>query len=399
MIRLLILLITLGSTVITSNAKQSSPPIPGDWQLVFEDNFDYLDTTKWNTDLPDERISVGSKDACFFIPENVQVKDGKLELISRKQKLQLQNRNGKTIKKNYSSGQINSFAKFTPQYGYFEARMKLPLSKGLWPAFWLMPNRISPKIWSTFRKDDGQGMEIDIMEHLTEWGPNRFHYAAHWDGYRHARKSISGFYSKSSTDDYRNFGLYWGKNILIWFIDGQEVYRWQSERVADIPLHLILSTQMGGWATDHIEDLPAITYVDHVKVWSGEPKPNPVYDYDTKEAQRQGRWIEQGRSLISYKARFFGKDKINSLTWQAKLKTGRYKIYAKWSEPKKELNHQAEFEVKHSYGNKFIRINQNQHYGYWYPLGEYDLNENSKVQLKTDSKNEVLASQIRYQKL
>ena len=48
------------------------------------------------------------------------------------------------------------------QYGYFEARLKLPTGKGTWPAFWMMPkNFIS---WPA----DG---EIDIMEEVG-YNPN-----------------------------------------------------------------------------------------------------------------------------------------------------------------------------------------------------------------------------------
>ena len=380
--------------ILTSSSTpqdDSHPPISGDWQLVFEDNFDYFDTSKWNADLPNQRKSVGSSDACFFIPENVQAKDGKLELISRKQKLKFKNKHGKAIKKKYSSGQINSYAKFAQTYGYFEARMKLPRSRGLWPAFWLMPNRISPKIWSTFREDDGQGMEIDIMEHLTEWGPDRFHYAAHWDGNKDERQSIGAAYRKASESEYRNFGLYWEKNLLIWFIDGQEIRRWESERIADIPLHILLSTEMGGWATNRIKNLPATTYIDYVKVWSGKAQLNPIADYGTEYTKRQGKWKDKGCYLISRK-------KDSSLTWQPKITPGRYKIYAKWPETKKKLKAPAKFVIKHSNGKKEIVVNQKLNANYWYPLGKFTLGADHQIELKAQNKAKVLISAIRYEK-
>ena len=43
------------------------------------------------------------------------------------------------------------------QYGYFEARLKLPSGKGTWPAFWMMPKNYTS--WPACG-------EIDIMEEV-----------------------------------------------------------------------------------------------------------------------------------------------------------------------------------------------------------------------------------------
>ena len=57
------------------------------------------------------------------------------------------------IVKRYASGIAITMDKFDQQYGYFEAKIKVPKGNGLWPAFWMMPYHAWPP-------------EIDIMEIL-----------------------------------------------------------------------------------------------------------------------------------------------------------------------------------------------------------------------------------------
>src|SRR5690606_2246816 len=54
--------------------------------------------------------------------------------------------------KPYRSARLESWDAYS--YGRFEARIDLPTTQGMWPAFWLLPNDTQ---WPT-------GGEIDIME-------------------------------------------------------------------------------------------------------------------------------------------------------------------------------------------------------------------------------------------
>jgi beta-glucanase (GH16 family) len=265
-------------------AKKPKPPIPGKWKLVLNEEFNEIDTKRWTLEPETNHKLNLSQGLCFFSSQNVRTLNGNLLIVSQKGKIKKENANGKIKSAKYSSGYIHSFRKFRQRYGYFETRMKLPSTKGLWPAFWLMPDRskdsTSPLLKgmrSTHIEDGskngftGKGMEIDIMEHLTEWDDNRFHYAAHWDGFGDDLKSYSGSYKTKviPEDGYHKFGLYWAKDLLVWYVDDEEVTRLESDRVADVPMYIIFSTNMGGWATDKIDNkaLPAYTYVDYVRVW------------------------------------------------------------------------------------------------------------------------------------
>src|SRR5439155_17666567 len=64
----------------------------------------------------------------------------------------------------YATGFLDTYGKWVQRYGYFEARMKLTSAPGLWPAFWLMPDRgatLGPQ-WKRASTENG-GMEFDIM--------------------------------------------------------------------------------------------------------------------------------------------------------------------------------------------------------------------------------------------
>lgn len=59
----------------------------------------------------------------------------------------------------YTSARLKTEGLFTFMYGRIEARMLLPESQGMWPAFWLLGNNIVTESWP------GCG-ELDVMEHI-----------------------------------------------------------------------------------------------------------------------------------------------------------------------------------------------------------------------------------------
>lgn len=273
--------------LILSCAKAScetiKPPIEAQWVLTLEEDFNKFDPSTWNTRLETPKKTYRNSD-CFFLKRNVVIEDGYLVLMTKREPLKLKDASGNLRSLKYTSGLVNSFKKFRQKYGYFEARIKLPSGRGLWPAFWLMPDRTldpslefehgmrSTRIVNDSEKFiNGKGMEIDIMEYLTEWNRKKFHIAAHWDGYADDLKSFRTFYKpdKKFSDDFHTYGVYWDEGILIWYFDGKEINRLESPRVSDVPMYLILSTNVGGWATWRVErdKLPEQTLIDYVRVW------------------------------------------------------------------------------------------------------------------------------------
>lgn len=112
----------------------------GSWQLIWADEFEQaeLDSDCW-TAL--ERKDNYNNELQYFLPENAVLADGCLSLVAKKQRV---------ANKYYTSAMVQTLGKLSFQQGRIEARIRLPVGKGLLPAFWLLSNR-------------GKN-EIDIME-------------------------------------------------------------------------------------------------------------------------------------------------------------------------------------------------------------------------------------------
>ena len=125
-----------------ASAVRSGPPDPNQWAVTFDETFEgtSLDQEVWAMESGAPRHITSSR-----WPENVQVRDGLLRLLTRKE-----SRGGKE----WTTGNIWTRT-FKQQYGYFEARMKIGSASGLNNAFWLM---------TTNKRTDPMHFEIDIAE-------------------------------------------------------------------------------------------------------------------------------------------------------------------------------------------------------------------------------------------
>ncbi|HZK79647.1 MAG TPA: glycoside hydrolase family 16 protein, partial [Humisphaera sp.] len=244
------------------------PPVEGNWVRTFDDEFDgtSLDLTKWNNQGPNyyDNQSHWSKN-------NVIVGGGVARLHYEK-KTGRQNDSPAGKESAYASGYLDTYGKWAQRYGYFEARMKLPRAPGLWPAFWMMPDR-GEKAGSQGarqRTSDG-GMEFDIMEHLTRWGPCRYNIAMHWDGYGKSHKQVGTekIYLQPDKDGFIVSGILWTPGVMVLYGNGHEVARWEDPRVSSVASDLMFTLPMGGWDNNALDDarLPADFEIDYVRVW------------------------------------------------------------------------------------------------------------------------------------
>jgi len=251
------------------------PPVDGNWTLTFEDDFESgsIDRDKWEiytANYWDKRS--------HFTKDNLILEDGVVKLRYEKKRGYMNDdpndKHPKTgeSQTDYAVGYLDTYDKFTQKYGYFEARMKLPEAPGLWPAFWLMPDRGNdddPR-WKRQMTEQG-GMEFDIMEHLTRWGPHRFNVAFHWDGYgkNHKATGSTAVYANHDEDGFITAGLLWLPGEAVIYTNGREIGRWENDRIASVPMYVILYMVSGGWDNNALDDsqLPADFEIDYIRVW------------------------------------------------------------------------------------------------------------------------------------
>ncbi len=225
-------------------------PVSAGWESIFEDNFDSLNTKNWN-------VSSNGRDNAQFLPENVSVKNGQYIITTKVQTYGSYK---------YTSGGIESQHKhaFHPNdYGgkiRIEASIKLPKGKGIWPAFWTLPD------------DGGWPPEIDIIETLG-LHPSRIYMSYHFTE-AGAHKGITRTWEApwDYSVDFHRYAVVWTPDSITWEIDGVERAKEKGSALSQLKAqYIILYTQMGleGWDGNWPPDdaaLPGYTYVDWVRV-------------------------------------------------------------------------------------------------------------------------------------
>ncbi|OZG72987.1 beta glucanase [Hahella sp. CCB-MM4] len=170
----------------------------------------------------------------------------------------------------YTSTRLISRDKKSFKYGRMEARIKLPQTQGIWPAFWMLGDSFGSVGWP-------EGGEIDIMEHVG-YEPTLTHGALHGPGYS-GNTPITGTYNVGQVVDanYHTFAVEWDTNGIRWLVDGNEFYsasRAQVEQygrwVYDQPFWFLFNVAVGGnWpgSPDGSSSFPQKMYIDYVRVY------------------------------------------------------------------------------------------------------------------------------------
>ncbi|WP_231757479.1 family 16 glycosylhydrolase [Microbulbifer elongatus] len=171
----------------------------------------------------------------------------------------------------YTSTRMITAGKKEFQYGRIEARIKLPQTQGIWPAFWMLGGNIRT---GTPWPNSG---EIDIMEHVG-FEPTLTHGALHGPGYS-GNTPITGTYNVGQNVDagYHVYAVEWNSSGISWYVDGNNFYsvsRTQVEQygpwVYDHPFFILLNVAVGGtWpgSPDSSSQFPQRMYVDYVRVY------------------------------------------------------------------------------------------------------------------------------------
>lgn len=195
-----------------NNAGYDAPTSYAGYTLTWSDEFNSssLDNTIWghqNGDGCPGLCGWGNNELEYYTdrPENLFFQNGKLIIEARPESF-----NGK----NYTSSKILTQGRKPIKFGRIDIRAILPKGKGIWPAFWLMPEK------SVFGGWPKSG-EIDLME-VVGHEPNKTHGTLHY-GPGPGSTQINRNYTLPSgtfNDEFHVFSLEWKEDQLKWLIDG-----------------------------------------------------------------------------------------------------------------------------------------------------------------------------------
>ena len=243
------------------------------WKLVWSDEFNGAngslpDATKWTFDLGGSGWGNKELESYTARPLNAQQKNGNLVITALKE--DYTGADGQA--RQYTSARIKTQGLFSQAYGRFEARMQLPLGKGIWPAFWMLGDNISAAGWP-------KAGEIDTMENIGEAGT--IYSTLHGPGYS-GSGGISAKYALSAgqavNTGFHVYAVEWAPNdIKFYFDDNLIAERTPADLPAgtawvyDHPFFLILNVAVGGgWPgnPDATTVFPQVMLVDYVRVYS-----------------------------------------------------------------------------------------------------------------------------------
>jgi beta-glucanase (GH16 family) len=256
------------TVIIPADGYEAQKMYPG-YALAWSNEFDStaLSADEWTFESGDgcpQLCGWGNNELEYYTnrSDNLFFKEGKMIIRARKES------NGE---KSYTSARIKTQGKKTFKFGRIDIRAVLPAGKGIWPAFWLMPENNIYGNWPS-------GGEIDMMEFLGH-EPSRVHGTIHY-GPSPGSKSISNSMVLSNNDSFDKkfhvFSLIWEADKIQWLVDdvvfstisksdlGSDIYTFNED------FYFIINLAVGGnWpgSPDATTKFPRHLIVDYLRVY------------------------------------------------------------------------------------------------------------------------------------
>jgi hypothetical protein len=153
----------------------------------------------------------------------------------------------------YTSARMITKNKKVFTYGRIDVRAKLPTTKGMWPAIWMLGNNIDQVGWPACG-------EMDIME-LVGLEPNKVHGTLHWGATPTLHSSKEAGYALSTGTFDQQFHVY----SMLWVKDQVQIY------IDDILYNTITTSNTAGSAYPFNSDFFFILNVAVGGTWPGPP--------------------------------------------------------------------------------------------------------------------------------
>jgi len=175
-------------------------------------------------------------------------------------------------RRTYTSARLKTQGRFSQKYGRFEARIRIPSGKGMWPAFWMLGDDFSTVGWPACG-------EIDVMENAGGTELSIIHGSLHGPGYS-ADHPLAAAYELPKgrfSDGFHVFAVEWAPQAVRFFADGQ---LYATKTPADLPagkpwvfnqpFFILLNLAVGGKMPGSPDDstvFPQRMLVDYVRVY------------------------------------------------------------------------------------------------------------------------------------
>lgn len=250
----------------SSSENISSESNPGESKFLWHDEFDGdIDSEKWTFEIGTGASGWGNNEWEYYTDrkENAYIKDGILHIRANKEDYE---------GSKYTSARMITKGKFSFTYGTVEARIALPVGKGIWPAFWLLGQNIDAVSWPACG-------EIDIIETVNNenivYGTNHWAYEGNHAEYGNNTKDYYGTSKELDITQFHTYKMVWDENVIVMYVDDfkyHEISIKESTGGTDAfhkPFFFILNVAVAGnWPGFEVDDsqFPNEMLVDYIRV-------------------------------------------------------------------------------------------------------------------------------------
>jgi len=271
---------------ISLDNNQAAIGTPSGWKLVWSDEFNSKAGTApnasiWGREVGDGTVNGipgwGNSELEYYTDGTSNVATdglGNLNITAKKADGSLLCYYGPC---EYTSARLLTKNRFEVAYGRVEARIKVPVGAGLWPAFWMLGTDIDQVNWP-------QTGEIDIMENVGRL-PNLVFGTLHGPGYSGGQNYGKVYdLGKPVANDYHVFAIEWEPDKIVWSIDSikyftatpNDAFLQGKQWVYNHPFFILMNVAVGGnfgGAVGADTTFPQTMSVDYVRLFQTKPKP------------------------------------------------------------------------------------------------------------------------------
>lgn len=230
---------------------------------LWHDEFDSIDTTTWTFETG--ASGWGNNEWQYYTArsENAFVQDGILHIRANKEDYE---------GAKYTSARMITKGKFSFTYGTVEARIALPVGKGIWPAFWMLGENIDAVSWPACG-------EIDIIEAVNSenvvYGTNHWQAGGNQADYGNNTKDYYGTSKELDITQFHNYKMVWNEKLIAMYVDDFKYQEIAIENAKDgleafhKPQFFILNVAVAGnWPGFEVDDsqFPNEMLVDYIRV-------------------------------------------------------------------------------------------------------------------------------------